>query len=240
MPRRETEYAKVEWAFLTFDERLADLDLPHRLVYICVWCMAVAMRQPTFKSSVFLARMVADLCHIPLLTATEGVENAIESGLLSRSKGGAVTVDGVRAKHSTLRGWPGTKGCPPVRSPKRTEQNGTERKGEEDSAEASDDASTPPPSPVVFTFDADLMRGTKSGPFHVTEDFHHKMQSAYPDLVLLTHYRLMGAWLVANRRKRKTHTGMPAFIQGWLARQQNRGGGTPAPAIDTGRDDGVL
>ena len=32
----------------------------------------------------------------------------------------------------------------------------------------------------------------------------------------------MAAWLIANPTRRKTFNGMPRFVNGWLAREQNR------------------
>ena len=36
--------------------------------------------------------------------------------------------------------------------------------------------------------------------------------------------RNMKGWLDANPNKRKTHSGMQRFINGWLAKEQNKGG----------------
>ena len=51
-------------------------------------------------------------------------------------------------------------------------------------------------------------------------------QSLYPAVNVMQELRGMRGWLEANPAKRKTKSGINRFINGWLAREQNRGPGT--------------
>lgn len=50
-------------------------------------------------------------------------------------------------------------------------------------------------------------------------------QSLYPAVNVMQELRGMRGWLEANPAKRKTKSGINRFINGWLAREQNRGPG---------------
>lgn len=45
---------------------------------------------------------------------------------------------------------------------------------------------------------------------------------AYVGLDVIGTLKEMAAWLIANPTRRKTFNGMPRFVNGWLAREQNR------------------
>jgi len=90
-----------------------------------------------------------------------------------------------------------------------------------DSSEPLDAAAEPVPSPIVFSFDSDLIVGQGSGPWDVTQDIHDGWVIAYPGVIHLTEYRVAAEWLKANPTKRKTRRGMRRFLNGWLDRAQN-------------------
>ena len=61
--------------------------------------------------------------------------------------------------------------------------------------------------------------------FQVTEEFATELQRAYPAVNVRGKLNEIRAWCVSNPNKRKTLSGMPRFINAWLAKDQNRGGG---------------
>jgi hypothetical protein len=58
----------------------------------------------------------------------------------------------------------------------------------------------------------------------IYEPFVEEMQRLYPAVDVPEQLRFMRGWLVSNPGHRKTRTGMKRFINGWLSRQQDRGG----------------
>lgn len=58
-------------------------------------------------------------------------------------------------------------------------------------------------------------------------------EKLYPAVDVPQELRNMRAWLLSNRTKRKTKSGIERFINGWLAKEQNRGG-RGAPVRDRG------
>lgn len=55
-------------------------------------------------------------------------------------------------------------------------------------------------------------------------------REAYPGLDVEAEFRRAQLWCVNNQAKRKTPRGMGKFLQNWLDRVQNRGGGVAKPA----------
>ena len=47
----------------------------------------------------------------------------------------------------------------------------------------------------------------------------------YPAVDIVRELRKMRGWCLSNPQKRKTRSGIKKFITGWLAREQDRGGG---------------
>jgi hypothetical protein len=58
----------------------------------------------------------------------------------------------------------------------------------------------------------------------------------YPAVDVPQTLRAMRGWLLANPTKRKTWRGTPAFVNRWLATEQDRGGGAPARGHRGGSD----
>jgi hypothetical protein len=53
-------------------------------------------------------------------------------------------------------------------------------------------------------------------------------QEAYPGVDVAAEHRRAHAWIMANLTKRKTTTGYPKFLNSWMGRVQDRGGGGTA------------
>lgn len=59
----------------------------------------------------------------------------------------------------------------------------------------------------------------------LTDPFVAQMREAFPTLDVMAEMRKAKAWILANESKRKTAAGMPRFLNSWLGRAQDRGGG---------------
>lgn len=66
-----------------------------------------------------------------------------------------------------------------------------------------------------------LNNGTE---YPVTEEELAEFGSLYPAVDVAQELRSMRGWLLANPNKRKTRGGIRRFVNGWLAREQDRGG----------------
>lgn len=64
----------------------------------------------------------------------------------------------------------------------------------------------------------------------ITDDEFETFRAAYPDLDVAKEIKQAWAWVKTNPAHRKTAGGMLRFLNGWLGRNQNRGGAKPAPA----------
>lgn len=78
---------------------------------------------------------------------------------------------------------------------------------------------------AAFTFPRELVVGRKRRAYVVTAAAKAEHEAAYPGVDVPRQYRAMAAWLRSNPKRRKTHRGMGRFVNSWLARQQNQGGG---------------
>lgn len=58
-----------------------------------------------------------------------------------------------------------------------------------------------------------------------------KWAGLYPAVDILAELRKMAGWCDANPSKRKTKGGIQRFINGWLAKEQDRGGAGSAPPV---------
>lgn len=58
-----------------------------------------------------------------------------------------------------------------------------------------------------------------------------KWAGLYPAVDILAELRKMAGWSDANPSKRKTKGGIQRFINGWLAKEQDRSGSAPAPPV---------
>lgn len=64
--------------------------------------------------------------------------------------------------------------------------------------------------------------------FHVTQAMVDEWRELYPAVDVMQQLRNMIGWSAGNPAKRKTLSGMPKFVNAWLAREQNKGSGVPA------------
>ena len=79
------------------------------------------------------------------------------------------------------------------------------------------------PAPAVL--EAAISLPLNTGDEHpVTFGEIEQWQDLYPAVDVMQALRNMRGWLLANKAKRKTKTGIGRFIQAWLAREQNTGG----------------
>ena len=60
--------------------------------------------------------------------------------------------------------------------------------------------------------------------YAVTEEQVEELENLYPSVNVRQEIRIMCGWLMANIAKQKTKTGIRRFINGWLAREQQKGG----------------
>lgn len=58
-----------------------------------------------------------------------------------------------------------------------------------------------------------------------------KWAGLYPAVDILAELHKMAGWCDANPQKRKTKGGIQRFINGWLAKEQDRGGSAPAAPV---------
>lgn len=79
-------------------------------------------------------------------------------------------------------------------------------------------ASVPEEPPVIlFT----LNDGTE---YPVSQGQCREWEGLYPAVDVMQQLRSMKGWLDANPKRRKTKNGITRFVNGWLAKEQNRGG----------------
>lgn len=85
-----------------------------------------------------------------------------------------------------------------------------------------DTASTPPVCQIMLN-DKSL--------YPVFQPDVDKWAELYPAVDILAELRKMAGWCDANPSKRKTKGGVQRFINGWLAKEQDRGGTGSAPPV---------
>ena len=99
---------------------------------------------------------------------------------------------------------------------------------EETDKDACAEPASPPsaPSPVFITIP---VVGSGIGEAEVTDAMVTEWEPVYPGVDVRQQLRHMREWCVSNPAKRKTARGLRRFITAWLAREQDRGGGTGPP-----------
>lgn len=65
--------------------------------------------------------------------------------------------------------------------------------------------------------------------YAVTRTEADEFAGLYPAVDVMQELRKMRGWCLANPDKRKTRRGVRKFINGWLAREQDKGGSRPPP-----------
>ena len=89
--------------------------------------------------------------------------------------------------------------------------------------------------PMSATLDAVITLPLNTGEEHpVTQGEIDQWQDLYPSANVLQELRNMKGWLLANRQRRKTKSGVGRFIHCWLAKEQNKGGNCATRAAPVG------
>lgn len=109
MPSFRSDYAIVEWSFLSLDHRFHALEPIEKLAYLYLWTYCVAVRRDWFLPRTWSEHLAIIAYHarIPLEHVENMIRTCIDRGLITRTKGGTHVIAGVRDKHSKLRGWCG-------------------------------------------------------------------------------------------------------------------------------------
>jgi len=81
---------------------------------------------------------------------------------------------------------------------------------------------TAPPE-VIMLFPTNRFSTTGES-FSITDTLFARWVQLYPAVDVGQQIRNMAGWLESNPTQRKTLSGMPSFINRWLAKEQNRGG----------------
>ena len=96
-----------------------------------------------------------------------------------------------------------------------------EGEGEGETTPQSLRAGKPPSGRIVVEGSPSLMTNTGQS-WQPTQTEIEAWSQAYVGLDVIGTLKEMAAWLIANPTRRKTFNGMPRFVNGWLAREQNR------------------
>ena len=111
-----------------------------------------------------------------------------------------------------------------------------ERKEEKRKDERMPGAGAPTPDRPPFITIV-LNDGTE---YPVYQDMMTVYRGLYPAVDIEQALRDMAGWCLANPTRRKTRTGINRFINGWLAKEQNRGGTKKESKPQGGRWDGAV
>jgi hypothetical protein len=84
--------------------------------------------------------------------------------------------------------------------------------------------STPTPIPHHDPGVFELPLADKT-PYQVPQKLYSEYVHAYPGVNVMAQLASMRAWLISHPTRGKTIRGMPAFMNSWLSREQNRNGG---------------
>ncbi|WP_263079519.1 helix-turn-helix domain-containing protein [Endozoicomonas sp. Mp262] len=71
----------------------------------------------------------------------------------------------------------------------------------------------------------DFPTNKKGQSWLLTEDFYQGLQESYPAVDVKQQLLQARMWLVSNPSKRKTSNGMSRFLNNWMSKEQNKGGG---------------
>jgi len=111
MPKRETDWARVEWDFLSLDERLHSMGVAQRYAFVCLWVFSVKQRCVEHANVPVLVKQLSRMCRLRVDTALNMIETCLRNGLLETLPSGGVSVPGVRLKHRRLQGWVDAPKC---------------------------------------------------------------------------------------------------------------------------------
>jgi hypothetical protein len=97
----------------------------------------------------------------------------------------------------------------------------TEPSGKTSCAESSSALLVSPPAPPVAVIEFPLNDGNQ---YPVIAEDVREWKHLYPAVNVEQELRNMRGWLLANREKRKTRSGIKRFINSWLAKKQDKAG----------------
>jgi len=80
------------------------------------------------------------------------------------------------------------------------------------------------PQPVIL-----LPTNKRGEEYPVTQDHVREWEELYPAVDVMQELRNMRGWLLHNKSRRKTASGMPRFINNWLTKEQNNARASPGP-----------
>lgn len=83
--------------------------------------------------------------------------------------------------------------------------------------------------PVLITIPT-----VSDGDWPVTRSWVETMQPLYPAVDVMAQLRAVRAWSLSNPTRRKTASGMPRFLNRWMAEEQNKGAGSRQGGRQTG------
>lgn len=166
----------------------------------------------------------------------------IECGFLSR-QGDRITVVGWDEHNATLiANWTnGKRGGRPKGSTKETREKptGKPRNNPSDNPTETDKigldeiglddtdikpgASSEASEPALVLLPTNK-HNTEGEEYPVTQSQIDEWQEVYPAVNCLAEVKQARLWLKANPKKRKTYGGMAKFLNGWMSRQQDKGG----------------
>lgn len=118
----------------------------------------------------------------------------------------------------------------PVVAPQKQEQKQEQKNSSLRSLAPSCDDNAAPSAPSTSQPDNSqdvllVMPCTGGRSWTVTRGYLDGVRDAYPGIDLLSECRKAKVWLEANPRRKKTYTGMKAFLTSWFSRAQNHQGG---------------
>lgn len=105
------------------------------------------------------------------------------------------------------------------------------KNGENDENKDIKSGASDEPSEPAIGFIPTNKYNTEGEQYPVTQSQIDDWQEIYPAVNVLQEVKKAKAWLQANPAKAKTYRGMPKFLNGWMSRQQDKGGtmaGQPA------------
>lgn len=98
-------------------------------------------------------------------------------------------------------------------------QSQSQYESESNTNDCAEQAPAPPPVATLPLND--------DSEYPVTQEQVDEWKELYPAVDVMQQLRCMRGWLNANKTRRKTRAGILRFINGWLAKEQNRGRASP-------------
>lgn len=112
----------------------------------------------------------------------------------------------------------------PLRSQEQEQEQEQKQEQEPEREECSEaPAAPPPPDPVVLSFPV-IGPPNKPKEWHLLESKLKEYQGTFIGVDVMAQCRTARQWCIDNPQRRKTLTGMPAFLSRWLSKEQNKPG----------------